>query len=150
MAATPPKQFVQFLDIETEGAVDFVMDPQWPAIEAALRLLNGTTKSLVVLEGPPPMHMNIGGGNANRYVVSLTYDTDKYYVLQNPEATTEIVELTVGGGTSQYPVAMLVPLELTLVAAKTFAATGEADPTLPWLGADEIAQPNAESVPTDM
>jgi hypothetical protein len=143
-----PKLFAQFLDIENEGAFEFLMDPLWPIIEPPLRLLNGTTHSLVCIEGPPPAHMNIGGGDKNRYVVSLTRDGQSYFVLQNPTSpgSTELVELTVGGRTSLYPTAMLVPLDMVLIAAKMFAETGLAAPTLPWLGSQDIPQPNAESV----
>lgn len=141
-----PPLFATFLDIETEGAFEFIMTPLWPVVEVAVRGLNGSTKTLVCIEGPPPMHMNIGGGNGNRYVVSLTRDADQYFVLQNPVATSELVDLTVSGGTSKYPVSMLVPLEMALIAAKVFTETGLAAPGLPWVGSDEIQQPNATSV----
>jgi hypothetical protein len=141
-----PPLFAVFLDVETEGAFEFIMTPPWPVVELAVRGLNGATKTIVCIEGPPPAHMNIGGGSANRYVVSLTRNTEQYFVLQNPVATSELVDLTVGGGTSKYPVSMLVPLEMALMAAKVFTETGLAAPGLPWVGSEDIQQPNPTSV----
>ena len=140
------KLFVLFLDVETEGIFTFAMDPKWPAIELALRGLNGKTKTLVCLEGPPPMHMDIAGGDANRYIVSLSYDNDKHYILQIPGGSAELVEMKAGGAKSLYPTSMLVPLDMALAAAKAFAETGVAMPGLPWFGTEDIPQPNAESV----
>lgn len=124
--------FVKFLDIEDDGAYEFVPDPQFPAIAKAITALDGNKKTIVCLEGERNMHMDIGGGGPQGCVVALTYDSQKFYTLINPAVTGENVELKVGGAPRPYPAEMLVPKELALKAAKTFAESGAAEPSLHW------------------
>jgi hypothetical protein len=124
--------FVKFLDVEDDGAYDFIMDPQWPVIAKAINSLDGDKKTIVCLEGQGEMHMDIGGGGPSGCVVALTYDKQKFYTLINPAVTGENVELKVGGAPRPYPAEMLVPKELALKAAKTFSESGAAEPSLHW------------------
>lgn len=142
----PPTGYATFLDIETEGAFQFLMDPKWPVVELALRALNGKSNSLVCIEGPKPANLTIAGGGPLGCVVSLTYTAEEYFVLQFPEHTSELVELEISGSKGLYPKSMLVPLEMALAAAMPFTATGVANPALPWVGSADIHQPNAAPV----
>src|SRR4029078_4849102 len=103
--------FVKFLDVEDDGAYDFIMDPQWPVIAKAINSLDGAKKSIVCLEGQGEMHMDIGGGGPAGFIVALPYDKEKFYTLINPAVTGENVELKVGGAPRPYPAEMLVPKE---------------------------------------
>lgn len=124
--------FAKFLDIETDGAFEFVADPEWAPIATAVRALDGNEKTLVCLEGDQNTHMDIAGGAADGCVVALTYDSQKYYTLINPAATGENIVLKIGGQSREYPAEMLVSKEIALQAAKTFAQTGAAEPSLHW------------------
>lgn len=125
--------FAEFLAIETEGAVRFTPEPKWGAIERAIRALDGTLKTLVCIEARNNMHMDVASGANDRCAVACTYDNESYYVLTDGSGSTELVEVTVAGITREYPVHMLVPREVALVAAKTFAEKGEGDPSLHWM-----------------
>lgn len=124
--------FAKFLDIETDGAFEFVADPQWAPIAKAVSALDGDEKTLVCLEGDRNTHMDIAGGAGDGCVVALTYDNEKYYTLINPTATGDNIPVKIGGESREYPAEMLVSKEIALKAAKTFAQTGAAEPSLQW------------------
>jgi hypothetical protein len=138
-----PTQFAVFLDVETAGLFVFTMDPKWPVVELALRGMNGKTNSMVVIEGLPPMHMTVGGGGPEGFILSLTYDGEVHHLLHNPTGNRDLVEMKIGGTPGQYPKMTLVPLDMVLAAAKPFVATGIANPALPWVSTNDIPLPNA-------
>ena len=41
--------FIDFLVIETAGAAQLVHEPKWPAIQSAIKGLNGVIKTMVCL-----------------------------------------------------------------------------------------------------
>jgi len=124
--------FAKFLDVETDGAFKFFADPEWAPISRAISALDGRIKTLVCLEGERGMHMNIGGGAGEGYVVALTYDSTKYYTLIDPAATGDAVPVRIGGHVREYLPDMLVSKEVAMKAAKIFAETGAAEPSLHW------------------
>ena len=124
--------FAKFLDIETDGAFEFIADPQWAPIAKAVSALDGGEKSLVCLEGDGNTHMDIAGGGAAGCVVALTYNNEKYYTLINPTAVGDNIPVKTGGENHGYPAELLVSKEIALQAAKTFAETGTAEPSLHW------------------
>jgi hypothetical protein len=124
--------FAKFLDIENDGAYEFVHEPKLPQIAKAIAALDGNMKTVVCLEAEKNTHMDIGGGGPTGCVVALTYDNQKFYTLIDPAASGENVEVKVGGDARPYPAEMLVSKEVALKAAKTFAETGAAEPSLHW------------------
>ena len=136
--------FAKFLHIEDDGAYEFVADPQLPAIAKAIAALDGAIKSVLCLEGEQNMHMDIGGGGPQGCVVALTYDNQKFYTLINPASAGELVDVKVGAVPRPYPAEMLVPKEVALKAAKTFAETGAAEPSLHWRDTAEAGAATTE------
>ena len=136
--------FAKFLHIEDDGAYEFVADPQLPAIAKAIGSLDGATKSVLCLEGERNMHMDIGGGGPQGCVVALTYNNEKFYTLINPATNADLVDVKVGAVPRPYPAEMLVSKEVALKAAKTFAETGAAEPSLHWRDTAEAGAVDAE------
>ncbi len=76
---------------------DFIENPGWNQIEAAIRELDGKSKTLVTLGVDDDSYMTVGGGEAGKYVVSVTFDNISFHNLvdlSKPDATEKLV---VGG-----------------------------------------------------
>jgi hypothetical protein len=126
------------LDLSVEKGVgnrnesDFIENPYWSQIEAAIHELDGKIKTLVTLGANDDTYMTIGGGEAGKYVVSVTFDNISFHNLvdlSKPDATEKLV---VGGQEGIYPAKMCVDLLRCLLAARTFAESGELDRLLVW------------------
>jgi hypothetical protein len=130
--------FAKFLDIENDGAYEFIHEPQLPQIARAIAALDGNTKTVVCIEGEMKAHMDIGGGAAQGCVVALSYDNSKFYIVINPAAAGEHIDVKVGGDPRPYPAEMLVSKDIALKAAKTFAETGAAEPSIHWRDTSDV------------
>lgn len=110
------------------------LDPSLQEIENAILQLDGDRCSLVILGiGDPPVpHMAVGGGDGNRYVVYATTDNTTFYKLVNRKAPLGKCTLVAGGQRGDYDLRICVTLDDALRAAKTYAETGQLDPTLSW------------------
>jgi hypothetical protein len=110
------------------------LNPSWPEIEAAIRRLDGKDCTLLVLGiGEPPVpHMAIGGGEDGLYIVYTTPDNRTFYKLVNPKAPPGKRLLVAGGQRGDYDCRICVGLSDAITAAKTYAETGQCDPTLSW------------------
>jgi hypothetical protein len=109
-------------------------NPGWSDIETAIRRLDGDTCSLVILgigEAEAP-HMAIGGGEGGKYIVYTTPDNLTFHKLINPQASAGKCLLVAGGQRGDYELKLCVTLSEALRAARTYAETGQHDPTLPW------------------
>jgi hypothetical protein len=111
---------------------ELIKDPNWVQIEAAIRDLDGKSKTLVTLKSDDETYMNIGGGKSGKYVVTATFDNTKFYVLVNLSKSDEKETLVVGGEEKNYPAKMCVDLLHCLVAARTFTESGKLDALLDW------------------
>lgn len=111
---------------------ELVKDPNWIKIEAAIRELDGKSKTLVTLKSDDETYMNIGGGKSGKYVVNATFNNKVFDVLVDLSKSDEIETLLVGGEEKNYPVKMCVDLLHTLLAARTFTESGKLDPLLYW------------------
>jgi hypothetical protein len=109
-------------------------NPTWEDIESAIRRLDGETCTLVCLGiGEPPVpHMAIGGGKGGKYIVYSTRDNRCFYNLMNPQAAPGKCLLKAGGQDGDYDARQCVSLTDALRAAKTYAETGQIDPSLTW------------------
>ena len=76
--------------------------------------------------------MTVGGGEVGKYVVSVTFDNISFHNLvdlSKPDATEKLI---VGGQEGIYPAKICVDLLPSLLAARTFAESGELDRLLVW------------------
>jgi Immunity protein Imm1 len=110
------------------------LNPSWSDIETAIRSLDGETRTLVVLGiGNPVPHMAIGGGTGGQYILYETPDNLTFHNLINLNADDKSkVRLTAGGQEAEYRSKLCVGLAEVLRAAKTYAESGQIDPTLNW------------------
>lgn len=110
----------------------FIGNPDWSQIEAAIRELDGKSKTLVTLGVDDETYMTIGGGESGKYIVSVTFDNINFHnlvELSKPDGTEKLV---VGGQEGIYPAKMCVDLLRCLLAARTFAESGKLDELLCW------------------
>lgn len=74
----------------------FVENPSWSQIEAAIRDLNGESKTLVTLGVDEDTYMSIRGG-AKKYIITVTFDNYNFYILIDAPKYAQIESLVVGG-----------------------------------------------------
>ncbi|OKH40415.1 hypothetical protein NIES2119_01975 [[Phormidium ambiguum] IAM M-71] len=109
-----------------------IENPSWQEIETAILELNGKSKTLVTLGADEETYMSIGGGEAGKYIVNVTFDNMSFYNLVNFSKSQEIETLVVGGQAGDYPAKMCVDLQIVLLAAKTFAELGKLEESVTW------------------
>lgn len=107
-------------------------------VEEALKRLDGKARSELVLEGPDDTIMIIGGGDGQRYVVSIAVNVDEeLFELQRSngaeQPTQQQVPLVTGGQLGSYDWNRVVDLATATRAAVSFARDGKPDPGLQWL-----------------
>lgn len=128
--------FVSNLTIENwvgnkdEGSV--IENPYWQQIETAILELNGKNKTLVTLGADEESYMSIGGGEAGKYIVNVTFDNMSFYNLVNYSKSEKIENLVVGGQAGSYPAKMCIDLQTVLLAAKTFVELGKLEESVTW------------------
>lgn len=111
---------------------NFIENPNWSQIEAAIRELDGKSRTLVTLGVEEDTYMTIGGGESGKYVVSVTFDNISFLNLVDLSKTDTTEKLVVGGQQGIYQSKMCVDLLPALVAARTFAESGKLDSLLSW------------------
>jgi hypothetical protein len=111
---------------------ELIKDPNWIQIEAAIRELDGNTKTLVTLKYNDETYMNIRGGKSGKYVVTATFNHKNFNVLLDLSKSDEIEKLIVDEQEENYPGKMCVDLLRCLVAARTFTESGKLDALLYW------------------
>ena len=127
------KLVVKRLDGPDDSDAREVTNPNWEQIETAIRRLDGKTCTLVILGvGDPVPHMAIGGGGDGKYIVYATMDNLSFQTLVNPSAPPGKCMLVAGGQAGDYALKICVGLQEALLAAKTYAETGEVDSGLTW------------------
>ena len=110
-----------------------IKNPTWERIETAIRRLDGERCTLLILGvGDPVPHMGIGGGEDGKYIVYATPDNMSFHTLVNPSAPPGKCMLTAGGQAGDYDLKRCVSLREVLLAAKTYAETGQTDAGLTW------------------
>ena len=128
--------FVLYLLVEkwisTRNEGKSIEKPIWSQIEAAIRELDGRSKTLVTLGADDETYMIVGGGESEKYVVFTTFDNISFHNLvdlSKPDATEKLV---VGGQEGIYPAKLCVDLLPCLLAARTFTESGKLDTLLSW------------------
>jgi hypothetical protein len=100
-----------------DGRVD--LDASLPAIEAAVRSLDGAGHTLVVVELPSGQTITIGGG-PSRFVTEVAGNQGGRWCVVNPRGAEDSVELVVGGEVVHLPARVCVDREAALEAVLTF------------------------------
>jgi len=111
---------------------DFIENPNWSQIEAAIHELDGKSKTLVTLGADDETYMTVGGGELEKYVVSVTFDNISFHNLVDLSKPDTTEKLVVGGQEGIYNAKMCVDLLRCLLAARTFAESGKLDRLLVW------------------
>ena len=122
------------MDGPEDAAGEELERPTWRDIETAILRLDGDACTLLVLGiGEPPVpHMAIGGGENSKYIIYATRNNRTFHNLIAPRAVAGRSLLVAGGQWGEYPNKQLVGLEEALRAARTYAETGQLEPTLVW------------------
>lgn len=107
-------------------------NPTWQQIEKAICELDGKTKTLITLGIDDETYMSIGGGSSGKYIVNVTFDNISFHNLIDLSKTQTIEKLVVGGQEGNYSTQICVDLQMALLAAKTFAESGQLEPSLSW------------------
>ncbi|KYC40446.1 hypothetical protein WA1_26330 [Scytonema hofmannii PCC 7110] len=124
--------FVLDMSVGNKNEGELIENPSWNHIETAIRELNGKSKTLVTLGADDEMYMSIGGGESEKYIVTVTFDNLSFYSLVDSSKPNITEKLVVGGQEGIYPAKMCVDLLRCLLAARTFTELGKLDPLLSW------------------
>ena len=128
--------FVSDLSVEkwvgSRNEGELIENPDWNQIEAAIRELDGKSRTLVTLAADDETYMTIGGGESGKYVVSVTFDNLSFHNLVDLSKPDETEKLVVGGQEGIYLAKICVDLLRCLLAARTFAELGKLDSLLVW------------------
>jgi hypothetical protein len=111
---------------------ELIKDPNWIKIEAAIRELDGNTKTLVTLKSDDETYMKIRRGKSGKYVVTATFNHKIFNFLVNLSKSDEIEKLIVDEQEENYPPKRCVDLLHCLLAARTFTESGKLDALLDW------------------
>jgi hypothetical protein len=112
-----------------------IHEPTWPQIEAAIRALDNSRHTLVMLAHDLDHWMGLGaGGDGGRYFVTTHEGEGVDYIAITPDAPSKVLVLVVGGQDTGYTMRETVDLEAALLAAATYAVDGTRDPALTWEG----------------
>lgn len=125
--------------VDKRNESDFIKNPNWNQIEATIRDLDGKSKTLVTLGVNNETYIAIGGGESEKYVVTITFDNINFYVLVDLSKPDVMEKLVVGGQEGDYPAQMCVDLLRCLLAARTFAELGKLDTLLSWQEDNSLA-----------
>ena len=101
-------------------------------LRAAVRRLDANRVSMVCIEADDESCLTLGGG-AGRYTGFVIRSEDEMHDLITPAGSTEpCIELCTGGQTGYFAERQLVGLATALRAARTFAETGDLEPSVAW------------------
>lgn len=109
-------------------------NPEWSDIELAIRQLDGSHRSIVIIgkDDPEIDFMGIGGGEGGVYRCFVVTEDGKEITLLNPdESKTEVRNVFMGQKT-KVSASECIPLPLILAAARTYAENSVLNPALMW------------------
>ena len=102
-----------------DGRVD--LDASLQDIETAVRGLDGSAHTLVVVELPPGQTITVGGG-PSRFVAEVAASKTEHWCVVDPGVSEGTVALVVGGEVVEAPAHVCIGGEAALEAALTFAS----------------------------
>jgi hypothetical protein len=113
-----------------DGRVD--LDASLQDIEAAVRSLNGSTRSLVVVELASGKTITVGGG-PRRFVTEIAEDATHRWCAVDPGSPEGNVQLVMGGELVETPARLCVGGDAALDAVMTFVTeNGARSARLTW------------------
>jgi hypothetical protein len=113
-----------------DGRVD--LDASLHDIEAAVRSLNGSTHSLVVVELASGTTITVGGG-PSRFVIESAEDATHRWCVVDPRSPEGTIQLVVGGELVETPARLCVDGDAALDAVLTFVSgNGARSARLAW------------------
>jgi hypothetical protein len=101
--------------------------PTLSQVEAAVRQLDGRSRTIVSLLGPGEAHLAIGGGSEDKYVAYFSPEDMSFRNAATKHDKNSEVILFIGGQDGYYPDHTVIDLDRALKVARTFALTGELD-----------------------
>jgi Immunity protein Imm1 len=113
-------------------ASEHIKNPSWNDLETAIRALDGGRRTVVVLEGERGANLTIGGGADGRYIVCATLENGDIFTLCLSEQSLAKVTLYIGGQDGEFPDNFIVDIATAMLAAKTFAKSGQLNSTALW------------------
>lgn len=101
-----------------------VTDPDTAAMHAAIRALDGTTRTSLTFTIEEPFRQVTIAGGPNAFVVSRELADESIIDLTNPHADPEAepVELVCGGNRAVFDAAQVVGIDQVIAAVNTFLA----------------------------
>jgi hypothetical protein len=84
-------------------------------------------------------YMSIGGGEAGKYIVNVTFDGMTFYNLVDRSRTEKVESLVVGGQMGNYSAKLCADLQTVLLVARNFAGTGELEASVTWEEDESLA-----------
>jgi hypothetical protein len=121
-------------DDDKTSALD-IPAPDWGQIEAAIRRLNGGSRSLVAFGAadlPSAEHMYIGGGDSGTYICSVYCDDGSQLNLADASQGSDDIVTVMVCQPVAYPRSQCVSLEKVLAAAAAYVETGQAAEGMVW------------------
>ncbi len=113
-----------------DGWVD--LDASLPAIEAAVRSLDGAAQTLLVVELPSGATITVGGG-PDEFVVEIAANERARWTVVDPRRPEGRVELVMGGERVDPPARLCVDREAAVEAVRTFVSgNGARSARLQW------------------
>ncbi|MFO0970512.1 MAG: Imm1 family immunity protein [Gemmataceae bacterium] len=103
-------------------------------VVAAIKHLNGRTKTEVHFEADGEKSFSVGGGNDGRYVAFITigFDDEFYNLVDLRQPKGQDLDVITGGQRGTFAPKQVVDLETVLEAARQFALDGGMAPALTW------------------
>jgi hypothetical protein len=104
-------------------------------IKQAILDMNGNNKTCVMLSPKEDSEesLTIGGGFNGQYILTITYDNEKFYTLMDStKDSNSYIEMTVAVQTSKHPANICVGLGKVIRAVEHYAKTGELLKDLEW------------------
>jgi hypothetical protein len=100
-------------------------------VEAALRALDGSTATLVVIAAASGQTLTVGGGPALFVAEVAVSDTERWCII-DPGRPKGIVYLTVGGQLGDFPALLCVGIAPVMRAARAFVLDGQRATSVDW------------------
>jgi len=126
---------VRFVSLGCTDAVsgEQIDNPSWEDVETLISQMDGDRHAEVglMVDDDRNMHMLIGGGEKNQYILNIV-DDDELYQLKNPNGSADKDIRIFDGQGVEYPEDEVVGLADVLRAARWYFEHNKPDPSLQW------------------
>jgi len=132
--------FVNFLKHDRRMRTDH---PTWEDIERAIKALNGSTSTLLMLcenDTRLAKHLCICGGHQGKYAVYIAGANGELHNLINTHGTDENIVVNCDGQGTDYHDWQLVNMDWVLLVSRRFYFDGTAETAFDWVGNSELSR----------